>query len=65
MSVRDIAENVSRLSETDLVAFRKWFEEFVADQWDRQIEADALAGKLDAAARRADEQFEAGLCTPL
>ena len=65
MSVRDIEENVSRLTKTDLVAFSKWFEEFVADQWDRQIEADALAGKLDAAASRADEQFEAGLCTPL
>lgn len=65
MSVRDIEENVSRLSKTDLVAFSKWFDEFVADQWDRQIEADALAGKLDAAAHRADEQFEAGLCSPL
>lgn len=65
MSVQDLEETVSRLPTADLVTFSKWFEEFMADQWDRQIEADALAGKLDAAARRADEQFEAGLCTPL
>ena len=65
MSVQEIEEKIGRLSECDLVAFAKWFEEFMADQWDRQIEADALAGKLDAAAARADEQFEAGLCTAL
>src|SRR5271157_834736 len=31
----------------------------------RQIEADILAGRLDAAGRRADEKVEAGRCTPL
>jgi hypothetical protein len=42
-----------------------WFEEFLADQWDRRIEADILAGRLEAAGRRADEDFESGRCTPL
>ena len=28
-----------------------WFEEFLAEQWDRQIEADILAGRLEAAGR--------------
>ena len=42
-----------------------WFEEFLAEQWDRQIEADILAGRLDAAGRGAEEDFEAGRCTPL
>ena len=32
---------------------------------DRQIEADILAGRLDSAGRRADEELEAGRCTPL
>jgi hypothetical protein len=42
-----------------------WFEEFLADQWDRQIEADAAAGKLDHLAKKADEDFEADRCTEL
>jgi len=29
-----------------------------------RIEADMLAGPLEAAGRRADEQLEAGHCTP-
>lgn len=41
------------------------FEEFMADQWDRQIEADILAGQLDTAGKRADEAFEAGRATLL
>lgn len=35
------------------------------DAWDRQIEADVAAGRLDKAGRKADADFEAGHCTPL
>jgi hypothetical protein len=65
MSVKELEEAVSQLSRTELDAFSRWFEEFIADAWDRQIEADALAGRLDAAAKQADDDFEAGRCTPL
>jgi len=37
--------------------FSEWFEEFVADQWDKKIEAYILAGRLDAAGKRADDEF--------
>lgn len=37
----------------------------MADQWDRKIESDILEGRLDAAGKRADEDYEAGRCTPL
>ena len=45
--------------------FSEWFDEFLAEQWDRQIETDILAARLEAAAKRADEDFDAGRCTPL
>jgi len=45
--------------------FSEWFEEFLADQWDEQIEADILAGRLDGAGEQADKAFIAGRCTPL
>ena len=39
--------------------------ELLADQWDRQIEADAATGKFDRLAKEAEEDFEAGRCTSL
>jgi len=65
MSIREIESAVERLPSDQLVAFTKWFEEFVADAWDRKFEADVAAGKLDHLAKQADEDFEAGRCTPL
>ena len=65
MSVQDLEAAVQQLSPNELDAFVKWFEEFIADEWDKKIEADALNGKLDHLMKRADEDFEAGRCTPL
>jgi hypothetical protein len=63
MSVEELQATISKLSPPELASLSHWFEEFLADQWDRQLEADILAGKLDAAGRRADEDFDAGRCT--
>jgi len=65
MSVQELESAVARLSPGELAAFAQWLENFVAEEWDKQIEADALSGKLDHLARRADEHFDAGRCTPL
>ena len=65
MSVEELETAVAELSSDDLARFAEWFEEYQSEEWDRQIEADALAGRLDAAAREADEDFEAGRVTPL
>ena len=40
-------------------------QEFKADLWDKQIEEDILAGRLDALAKHVDEEFLAGHATPL
>ena len=65
MSIEEIESAVSGLSATELARFSQWFEEFIADQWDRQIEHDMQTDRLDAALKRADEHYEAGRCTPL
>ena len=44
---------VEELAAEELAAFREWFAEFDGALWDRQIEADVKAGKLDALAERA------------
>jgi hypothetical protein len=65
MSVEELQSAVALLPPEDLERFSQWFQEYLADQWDRRIEADILAGRLDHAGRRADEDFESGRCTPL
>jgi hypothetical protein len=62
-SVKEIEEAVLGLSESDLAAFRDWFVEFDAAAWDRQIEEDVAAGRLDALADEALEDLRAGRCT--
>ena len=64
MKIEELQSAVSQLPAQDLDRFSQWFEEFLADEWDRRIEADAVAGRLDRAGRLADEDFEAGRCSP-
>jgi len=65
MSLQDLEDAVAHLPADELKRFAAWFDEFIAEAWDRRIEADANAGRLDEAGRRADDDFAAGRCTPL
>jgi hypothetical protein len=65
MSVQELETAVTRLPKEELARFCQWFEEYLAEEWDRQIEADILAGRFDAAGQRAKADYEAGRCTPL
>lgn len=51
--VENIEQEVQRLKPSELVAFRRWFTEFDAQAWDRQIEEDVQNGKLDKLAEEA------------
>ena len=63
--VEELRSAVAGLTAEELTSFSGWFEEYLADLWDQQIEADILAGRLDKAGARANEAFEAGLFSPL
>lgn len=65
MSVQELESAVAKLSRDDLAKFNEWFADFLAEQWDKQLEEDVASGKLDRLLRKADEDFEAGRCTPL
>ena len=65
MSVEELQAAIAQLPAEELDRFSQWFEEFLAEHWDRQIEADILAGRLEVAGRRANEELEAGRCTAL
>jgi hypothetical protein len=65
VSLKELETAVTQLPAEELSVFAQWFEEYVADAWDRRIEADIQAGRLEQACGRADADFEAGRCKPL
>lgn len=56
---------VKSLSPEELAQFREWFAEFDAEIWDRQIEADAAAGKLDRLIEDSMAEHRANKSRPL
>jgi len=47
MSVEELEKAIAKLPADQLARLRAWFEDFVADEWDRQMARDAENGKLD------------------
>ena len=60
MSVAELEKAVSVLSPEELRVFRSWFAEFDMAQWDRQIEQDSQAGRLDDLIEQALKDHRAG-----
>lgn len=58
--IEKIGREIKGLSPSELAAFRQWFRDFDAEAWDRQIEEDLKAGKLDALADNALQDFASG-----
>ena len=59
MTVEDIEKAIAKLAPDELAKFRAWFEAFEAQRFDRKIERDAKAGRLDRLADEALAQFRA------
>ena len=59
-TVADISGAVKRLPKKELARFRKWFAEYGAAEWDRQLASDSAAGKLDALIREAERDHRTG-----
>jgi len=58
--VETLEREVEKLSAEELAAFRDWFAKYDADAWDRQMEADVKAGKLDRLAAEALAEHKRG-----
>ena len=63
--VEKIEQEVRALSPDELVQFRAWFLEYDWAAWDRQLECDVQAGRLDDLAEKALRDHAAGKTTPL
>ena len=62
-AVHQLEEAVRCLSNEERVAFRAWFAEFDAEEWDRQFEADVNASRLDWLIEEARQSLRDGHCT--
>ena len=58
--VERIEREIAQLSRDELIVLRDWFLRHDAEEWDRRIEEDAIAGKLDVLAEEALESHRAG-----
>ena len=58
--LEQLEQEVLRLSPEDLARFRAWFIELEHHLWDKQVEADLAAGKLDRLIAEARAEFKAG-----
>ena len=65
MSLQELESAVRILPAEDFARSSACFDEWRAEQWDQQIEADALVGRLDHLAEAALAEFRAGQFTRL
>jgi hypothetical protein len=64
-TVHEIEQAIRGLGPKDLAVLREWFGAFDAEVWDRQLEQDVAAGRLDRFAEEALRDLDEGRCTDL
>jgi hypothetical protein len=63
--IAKIQQEILALPQDDYVQLRQWFSELDWEKWDRQIESDSEAGKLDFLIAEAREEKERGMLKDL
>ena len=58
--VEKLENDVQQLNPDELAAFRDWFRRYDSDEWDKEIERDVSAGRLDKLAEEAIAAHKAG-----
>jgi KaiC/GvpD/RAD55 family RecA-like ATPase len=58
--VENLENEVQQLNPDELAAFRDWFRRYDSDEWDKEIERDVSAGRLDKLAEEAIAAHKAG-----
>ena len=65
MTIEELEKAVATLAPEDYQSFRAWFVDYDMVQWDKQIEADSKAGRLDSMIHEALADYNAGRATDL
>lgn len=65
-ALEEITQAILKLCDADRAALRVWMDEEAEwEEWDKQIERDAAAGKFKRFAEEARAEYHAGLTTEL
>ena len=63
--LEQIEKSIAALSDQELKELASWFDELRWQRWDRQIEDDSKAGRLDKFIAEAKAELAAGKTRPL
>ena len=58
--VEKLENEVRQLNLDERATFRDWFRRYDSDEWDKEIERDVAAGRLDKLAEEAIAAHKAG-----
>ena len=65
MNVPEIEAAIAELPSADMAKLVDWLQSHHAKVWDQQIEEDLEAGRLDDLLTEVDNEYAAGLASPL
>ena len=65
MTFAELQQQIEQLSPEERAQLRDWLLEPQDDDWDRQIESDVAAGRLDALIQEARDEIAANRTSPL
>jgi hypothetical protein len=63
-TVQEIESAIKKLKPQEIRAVGDWLDELREELWDRQIESDAKAGRLDKMIAKAKADYRGGKATP-
>lgn len=58
-TLAEIEAAIKELPKTDVHQLSAWLQEYLADMWDQQMEADVASGKLDKLIAEAEADITA------
>jgi hypothetical protein len=64
-TVVEIESALRALPLQDARAVAHWLQEYLDQRWDKQMDADIAAGRLDKLAEQAHDRYRAGQVKPL
>ena len=64
-TVAEIENALQTIPLNDARKVAEWLQHYLDEKWDRQIDADIDAGRLDQLADKAGEDYRAGRVKPL
>lgn len=65
MSMKEIEAAITKLPAKQVGELTAWLVDYHHRLWDKQIEEDLEAGRLDAILEQVDKDCQAGLAKPL